>query len=128
MDSTLKKYARKIERGEVNPHLQYDGKTSGLILDPVRENVPLEVLGFGIYQLTSRFISRETKEKELVLIPQEGRFEAEVNGKRFSGARIGGPFPIPPAQSNASALYIPCHSRLRIRGKGEVAFFEAPAL
>lgn len=128
MDSTLKKYARKIERGEVNPHLQYDGKTSGLILDPVRENVPLEVLGFGIYQLTSRFISRETKEKELVLIPQEGRFEAEVNGKRYSGARIGGPFPIPPAQSNASALYIPCHSRLRIRGKGEVAFFEAPAL
>ena len=31
-------------------------------------------------------------------------------------------------KSNASALYIPCNSRLRIRGKGEVAFFEAPPL
>ena len=31
-------------------------------------------------------------------------------------------------KSNASALYVPCDSRLRIRGKGEIAFFEAPAL
>ena len=128
MESTLKKYARKIEQGEVNPHLQYDGKKSGLILDPLQKDVPLEILGFGIYQLSSHFLTRETKGKEVVLIPQQGKFEAEVNGKRFFGKRMGGPFSEASGKSNASALYIPCNSRLRIRGKGEVAFFEAPAL
>jgi 5-deoxy-glucuronate isomerase len=128
MESTLKKYARKIERGEVNPHIQYDGKESGLILDPHRKGIPLEILGFGIYRLSSHFIARETKAKEIVLVPQEGKFEAEVNGKRFSGKRMGGLFSDASGKSNASALYIPCNSRLRIRGKGEVAFFEAPAL
>jgi len=128
MESTLKKYARKIERGEVNPHIRYDEKKSGLILDPLRKNIPLEILGFGIYQLSSHFIARETKGKEIVLVPQEGKFEADVNGKRFSGKRMGGPFSDASGKSNASALYIPCNSRLRIRGKGEVAFFEAPAL
>lgn len=128
MESTLKKYARKIERGEVNPHLQYDGKASGLILDPLRKDVPLEILGFGIYQLSSRFTARETGAKEIVLVPQEGKFEAEVNGKRFSGKRMRGPFSNASGKSNASALYVPCNSRLRIRGKGEVVFFEAPAL
>ncbi len=128
MESTLKKYARKIERGEVNPHIQYDGKASGLILDPLRKGVPLKILGFGIYQLGSRFITRETGGNEMVLVPQEGKFEAEVNGKRFSGKRSGGPFSNTSGKSNASALYVPCDSKLRIRGKGEVAFFEAPAL
>ena len=128
MESTLKKYAQKIERGKVNPHIRYDGKESGLILDPLRKDVPLEILGFGIYQLSSHFITRETKGKEIILVPQEGKFEADVNGKRFSGKRMGGPFSDASGKSNASALYIPCHSRLRIRGKGEVAFFEAPAL
>ena len=128
MESTLNKYAQKIERGEVNPHIRYDEKKSGLILDPLRKDVPLEILGFGIYQLRTHFIARETKGKEIVLVPQEGKFEADVNGKRFSGNRMGGPFSNTPGKSNASALYIPCNSRLRIRGKGEVAFFEAPAL
>ena len=128
MESTLKKYAQMIDRGKVNPHIQYDGKESGLILDPLGKDVPLEILGFGIYQLSSYFIARETKGKEIVLVPQEGKFEADVNGKRFSGRRMGGPFSDASGKSNASALYIPCNSRLRIRGKGEVAFFEAPAL
>lgn len=128
MESTMGKYALKIERNEINPHFRYDGKKSGLILDPHREEVPLEVLGFGIYQLRKNFIVRETKEKEVVLVPQEGEFEAEVNGKRFFGERKGGPFSAEPGQSNASALYIPCNSRFKIRGKGEIVFFEAPAL
>jgi 5-deoxy-D-glucuronate isomerase len=101
---------------------------SGLILDPLKEEVPLEILGFGIYRLGSNFITRETNEKEVVLVPQEGEFEAEVNGKPFYGKRIGGPFSIGHGKSNASALYIPRNSKLRIQGKGEVAFFEAPAL
>jgi len=73
-------------------------------------------------------ITRETKEKEVVLVPQEGEFEAEVNGKKFHARRIGGPFSMGPEKSNASALYISCDSKLIIRGKGEVAFFEASAL
>ena len=128
MQSTLKKYAARIERNEVNPHIRYDDKKSGLILDPLRKDAPLELLGFGIYQLSSRFITKETKGKEIVLVPQEGEFEAEVNGKRFSGKRIGGPFSLGVRKSNASALYIPCNSNLRIWGKGEIVFFEAPAL
>jgi len=128
MESTLKKYATKIERNEINPHIRYDGKKSGLILNPLRKEVPLELLGFGIYQLGSRFITKETKEKEIVLVPQEGEFEAEVNGKRLIGKRIGGPFSLGPGKSNASALYLPCNSNMRIRGSGEIVFFEAPAL
>lgn len=128
MKETMKKYAERIERNEINPHIRYDGQMSGLILDPLKEEVPLEILGFGIYRLGSNFITRETNEKEVVLVPQEGEFEAEVNGKPFYGKRIGGPFSIGPGKSNASALYVPRNSKLRIRGKGEVAFFEAPAL
>jgi 5-deoxy-D-glucuronate isomerase len=128
MESTLKKYAARIERNEVDPHIRYNGKKSGLILDPLREEVPLGILGFGIYQLNPHFITRETKKKEIVLIPQEGEFEAEINGKRFSGERMGGPFAAGLGKSNASALYVSCNSRFRIRGKGEVVFFEAPAV
>lgn len=128
MESTFKKYADQIEQNKVNPHIKYDGKTSGLVFDPLREEVPLEVLGFGIYRLNSDFIPIETKEKEMVLVPQDGEFEAEIDGKRFSGSRSGGPFAVDYGKSNASALYVPGDSRLRIRGKGEVAFFQAPAL
>ncbi|MBI4966242.1 MAG: 5-deoxy-glucuronate isomerase [Desulfomonile tiedjei] len=128
MESTLNKYAGKIERNEVNPHVWYDGHASGLIFDPRQEGVPLEVLGFGVYRLGPELVTTETLEKEMVLVPQEGEFEVEINGKRFGGARSGGPFAARPGKSNASALYIPCNTRLGIRGKGEMAFFEAPAL
>lgn len=33
----MKKYAKRIERNEVNPHIRYDGLSSGLILDPLQE-------------------------------------------------------------------------------------------
>jgi len=128
MQSTMKKYAHRIERNQVNPHLRYDGKRSGLILDPQKEKVPLQILGFGIYQLKSDFITKNTKDKEMVLVPQDGRFEAEINGKKFSGERTNGPFFPGPGRSNGSALYVPSNVRLKIRGKGEIAFFEAPAL
>lgn len=128
MEKTLRKYAERIERNEVDPHIRYDGKTSGLILDPLREDVPLEVIGFGLYLLEDLYLTRETRDKEMVLVPQEGAFEAEVNGKKFSGKRIGGPFVLGPGRTNASALYVPCDSQLKIRGTGEIAFFEAPAL
>jgi 5-deoxy-D-glucuronate isomerase len=127
MENTLNKYAHRIERDEISPHFRYNGKAKGLILDPRQEDVPLEILGFGIYRLRSNFFERETGKKEMVLVPQDGEFEARVNGKRFSGKRVGGPFGPPYGASNTSALYVPSDSRLRIRGRGEVAFFEAPA-
>jgi 5-deoxy-glucuronate isomerase len=128
MESTLDKYADKIERNQVNPHVRYEGRTSGLIFDPNREDVPLEILGFGVYKLGPKFETRETGAQEVVLVPQECEFEAEVNGKKFSGARVGGPFASPPGTSNASAVYVPCGAQFSIRGNGEIAFFEAPAL
>ncbi len=124
----MRKYAKRIERDEVNPHLRYDGKRSVLILDPSKEKVPLQLLGFGIFQLRSDVKTRKTEENEMVIVPQEGRFEAEVNGKSYSMERIGGPFAPGPGKTNASALYVPCNSRLKIRGDGEIVFFEAPAL
>ncbi len=128
MQETMKKYAERIERDEINPHVRYDGQASGLLLDPLREQVPLEILGFGIYLLGPYPITKETEGREVVLVPQKGEFEAEVNGKKFHGKRIGGPFSVEPGKSNASALYIPCNARFSLRGNGEIAFFEAPAL
>ena len=128
MESTMEKYAEKIERNEVDPIFRYNSWTSGLILNPLLKETPLEILGFGILKLTSEFIFKETGEREMVLVPQEGVFDAEVNGQDFSGERRGGPFALGPGKSNASALYVPSKSRLYIRGEGEVAFFEAPAL
>jgi len=128
MKSTLEKYSGRIERNQVNPHVRYDGHASGLIFDPRKEDVPLEVLGFGVYQLGPEPETRETREKEVIIVPQDGEFEAEINGKKFTGARPGGPFAATLGRSNASALYIPCGARFGIWGKGEMAFFEAPAL
>lgn len=128
MESTMKKYASRIEKDLVNPHLRYDGKRSGLLLDPKKERVPLQILGFGIYQLKPEFLTKKTNEKEMVLVPQDGKFEAEINGKKYSGERTHGPFFPGPGRSNASALYVPADVQLKIRGKGEIAFFEAPAL
>jgi len=127
MESTMKKYAGRIARNEVDPHVRYDCQTSGLILDPLRDEIPLDILGFGIYRLGSEFVSIETNGNEVVLVPQDGVFEAEINGKRFSGKRIGGPFSLGPGKSNAAALYFPCNARFWIRGKGEMAFFQALA-
>jgi 5-deoxy-D-glucuronate isomerase len=127
MESTLRKYADKIERNQVNPHVRYEGQESRLIFDPKREDVPLEVMGFGVHQLRSEFEKRETGAKEVVLVPQECEFEVDLSGKKLTGARIGGPFASAPGKSNASAVYVPCGARFSIRGKGEIAFFEAPA-
>lgn len=124
----MNKYAGRIERNEVNPHVRYNGLMSGLIFDPRQEEVPLQVLGFGVYLLGPDFVTRETHEKEVVLVPQEGEFEVEIDGNIFRGSRLRGPFEAKPGKSNASALYVPCDARFGLRGQGEMAFFEAPAL
>jgi len=40
MEKTMRKYADRIERNQINPHIRYDSQMSGLILDPLREEVP----------------------------------------------------------------------------------------
>ncbi len=126
MEETMKRYAKKILRNEINPHIRYDGKKSGLIINPKDEDIPVEVIGFGIYQLDSNIIYHETGQNEMVLVPQQGEFEVKVNGKDFSMIRED-LFSEDPEKSTASALYIPCRSEIRIHGRGEIAFFEAPA-
>ena len=107
MESTINKYAARLERNEVNPLIHCDGRPSGLLLNPLLKETPLEILGFGLLQLTSAGVFLETDGREMVLVPQDGAFEAEVNGERFSGERRGGPFALGPGRSNASALYVP---------------------
>lgn len=126
MEGTMKKYAERISRNEISPHVRYDGKKSGLILNPKDEDTPLDVIGFGIYQLDSNVIYHETEENEMVLIPEQGEFEVELNGKTYFMVRRD-LFPEDPETSTASALYVPWRSKIYIQGKGEIAFFEAPA-
>jgi len=128
MEATMKKYAERIIRNDVDPHVRDDGRIDGLLLDPTRDEVPLELLGFGIYRLRSDFAASETKDREMVLVPQDGAYEVVVNGRKFTGERRGGPFAPGPGRSNASAVYVPRGAALSIRGQGDMAFFSAPAL
>ncbi|MCX7856917.1 MAG: 5-deoxy-glucuronate isomerase [Deltaproteobacteria bacterium] len=127
MERTLKKYAPHIEKNELSPLFFDDGKQNGLIVDPKKENVPLDFIGFGMLRLSAEYQTLETMENEMVIVPQEGIFEMEINGSRFRGERLGGPFTVELGRTNASALYVPRYSQLKIRGEGEVAFFTAEA-
>jgi hypothetical protein len=51
MRATLEQYRDPINRGEINPHLRYDGRRSGTLLDPADPQVPLHLLSFAVYQL-----------------------------------------------------------------------------
>jgi len=127
MEKSIAEYAERIESGNINPLVRYDGKSSGVIFDPGDENVPVNVLGFGIYQLEDGPFSEETKEREWVLVPQDGTFRVEVEDKVFEGAREGGPFASAPTHCNASAVYIPKGSSFRVSGKGEMVFYTSTA-
>ncbi len=127
MESTMRKYAGRIASNEVDPLRRADDGTDGLLLDPGRDEVPLDLLGFGIYRIEPERRTLETGDQEMVLVPQEGEFEAEIGGKRFSGSRWGGPFVPGPGKTNASALYAPRGEKILLRGRGEMACFTAPA-
>ena len=84
-------------------------------------------MNFGIYQLEQGPFHQETRDKEYVLVPVTAEFKVECNSQVFEGSRVNGPFATLPAQSNALAIYIPRDSLFKISGRGEVAFFSAPA-
>lgn len=128
MESTMKTYATRIESNEINPVIYYDGASSGLIVNPEDPDVPLEILGFGILQLSDGPFEFETNSLEMVFVPQEGTYEISVNNEIYTGEREGGPFSMPPGKTNASCVYAPEGSKVIIKGIGELAFFQAPAL
>jgi len=127
MQKSMEKYAKRIESGEIDPLVRYDGKRSGVIFDPEKKDVPIDVLGFGIYQLEDGPFSEETKEREWVLVPQDGEFRVEVEDEVYEGARKGGPFACTPECCNAGAVYIPKGSSFTVSGKGEMAFYTSTA-
>ncbi len=127
MQKSMEKYARLIESGKINPLVRYDGKSSGVIFDPGKDDVPTDVLGFGIYQLENGPFSEETGEREWVLVPQDGDFRVEVEDEVYEGAREGGPFACTPECCNAGAVYVPRESSFKVSGKGEMVFYTSTA-
>jgi len=127
MKMTVETYARKIADGEISPVIDYDGKKSGLLLDPKDANVPLSALGFGIWQLEQGPFTVDSKNEEYVLVPQECRFRFKFDGGQVFEGQRGDPF-TNDARTNACALYVPSGSTVEISGEGECIFYKAPAL
>ncbi len=128
MKQTLKQYAAKIQANKVNPLVECGkSKKNGLVFDPAKKSVPLNIIAFGIYHLKAAAVKGRTGKREYVFVPQAGKYTIECGEKTFKATRKGGPFAALPAESNASAVYIPQGTEYRIKGSGEVAFFSAPA-
>jgi 5-deoxy-glucuronate isomerase len=124
---TARKYAAKIERNEADPVLFYDGRKSGLLLDPQDPATPLSLLGFGIHQLENGPFSLNSGKDEYVIVPQRSRFRVKISGgnRIFEGER-GDPF-TDDFETNACAIYIPADTPFTLEGEGECIFYRAPA-
>ena len=127
MESTVKKYAKRIAGKKVSAHIPYDGRKNGMIVDPSDRAVPVDFIGFGAYQLSDGPFELESRNREMVFLPMEGRFHLSTGNQSFSGSRVGGIFAHLPRKSNATAVYVPPESRIRLEGEGELVFFYAPA-
>lgn len=127
MQATLQQYAERIRQGRINPVTYYDGRRSGLILDPTAKRVPLNILGFGVCQLEQGPFRFHTKGNEYVLVPVTAEFRIQCGKDVFAGKRTEGPFAARPKRSNASAVYIPRKITFELRGQGEMIFYTAPA-
>ena len=128
MQVTLEKYRQAIQRrSQIDPIVNWDGQTSGLIFDPADPKVALEVLAFGGYRLEKGPFSLESRDREVVLVPVTAKFEVQVGSNVFSGDRSPGPFAELPGPSNSCTVYIPRDARFTMRGTGEMILFSAPA-
>jgi len=125
---TLEKYRARIRKGEVNPLVHWDGKKSGMIFDPERDDVPLSMLGFGACRIDAAGFKLSTREREIAFVPIEGEFEFRIGPEQFKCRREGGPFATLPNSTNAYAIYAPADSTVEIKGNGEVVYFTAPAV
>ena len=127
MQSTIDKYGGRIQDGTIDPTKDVNTTDSGIVFDPDDELTPLQILGFGVYKLEGESVGGETREREVVLVPIEGSFTVSTEGHRFDVDREGGPFCVAIGESSASALYIPRDSSYEITGRGEIAYYTAPA-
>jgi 5-deoxy-D-glucuronate isomerase len=126
MESTVGKYRGKIAAKQISAHIAYDGKKSGPVVDPNDDSVPVDLVGFGAYQLDDGPFELASGDSEMVFIPMEGHFELVTGDITFSGGRDG-LFTHQPERSNAQALYIPPGQDVRLQGEGEMIYYSAPA-
>lgn len=127
MQETLTRYRERIRRGEVNPMVRWDGRTSGVIFDPARDDVPLTRLAFGALCLDSGPWQVDTQDREFVLVPICGRFDVRIGPQSFTLHREDGPFATLPEKSNACTVYAPAGETIRIAGLGRMVYYSAPA-
>ena len=127
MQSALSKYHEKIQSGQIDPAVRWDGQSCGILLDPVRDDVPLEKIAFHAWQLAQGPFDLATEDREWVLLPLTGHFRVETPLDEFTSTRSGGPFAELPQRSNAQAVYLPRDCRFRLEGDGEMVAFTAPA-
>jgi 5-deoxy-D-glucuronate isomerase len=127
MRATLEQYRDPINRGEINPHLRYDGRRSGTLLDPADPQVPLQVLSFAVYQLAASPWEWETGPRENVLVLQGGSCTVTVDGTTWQIERPDGPFAADGGPSPGNAVYVPREAQCTVVGEGELAVFAAPA-
>ncbi len=127
MQSTIDRYGKQIQDGTIDPTRDVNSMGSGVVFDPEDDLTPLQVLGFGIYKLGDESVDGETHGRELVFAPMEGAFTVRTGAGTFDVEREGGPFDIAIGESSASALYIPRDSSYEISGRGEIAYYTAPA-
>jgi 5-deoxy-D-glucuronate isomerase len=126
MQRTLDLYRERLQAGEVNPLVHWDGQTNGLIFDPANPSTPLTLLGFGACRLDSGPFRMQTADREFVLIPLAGSCRIKV-GQEVFDARRASPFAQRPGSSNASAIYAPAGSAVEMSGQGEIVYYTAPA-
>ncbi|MBI4578496.1 MAG: 5-deoxy-glucuronate isomerase [Planctomycetes bacterium] len=126
MRRTLDIYRERLRTGEIDPLVHWDGRTNGLVFDPADARTPLTLLGFGACRLDREPYRIETLQRELVLVPLQGRFEIRIGAETFEGQRSG-PFASRPGGSNGWAIYAPADSTVEIVGSGELVYYAAPA-
>lgn len=127
MEKTLRDYGQKIQEGQIDPVVYYDRRKSGMVFDPASVHVPLNSIGFGIYQLEQGPFTIDTGDREYVFVPVTAEFKIQAGPDVFEGSRSAGPFAGLPAESNSMAVYVPRDNSCRISGKGEMVFFSAPS-
>ncbi len=127
MQATLEAYRARVQGGEVNPLVHWDGRSSRTLLDPSDDTTPLTMMAFGAFALGDGPHQVDTQDREYIFVPTDGTFEARVGPETFSGSREGGPFAALPGPTNAFAIYAPQGATVSLAGQGEMVWFSAPA-
>ena len=127
MRSTVEKYGKDIHEGKIDPTKNLANAESCLIFDPASSDIPLQILGFGVYRMKGETEEGQTGEREYAFCPMEGSFTVTTDEGEFELTRNGGPFSAPIGESSASALYLPRDSLYQISGSGEIVYYTAPS-